>query len=133
VQILKEEDERGHAHHAFFKDVMLGRFYAICNCCACCCGAMQAQRHGTPMLTSSGYVSQVDDDLCLGCGVCAEGCQFGALSLVDYRAVVDEAICMGCGVCVERCEQGALSLRREPLKGEPLEICELMAKAELAA
>ena len=133
VQILKEEDERGHAHHAFFKDAMLGRFYAICNCCACCCGAMQAHRHGTPMLASSGYVSEVDDDLCLGCGVCAEACQFGALSLVDYRVFVDEALCMGCGVCIERCEQGALSLRLEPLKGEPLEILELMAKAGLEA
>jgi hypothetical protein len=26
----------------YYKDAMLGRFYAICNCCACCCGAMQA-------------------------------------------------------------------------------------------
>ena len=48
VAILQAEDERGHVHHAFFKDAMLGRFYAICNCCACCCGAMQAQRNGVP-------------------------------------------------------------------------------------
>ena len=41
-RILTEEHERGHVHHAFFKDAMLGRFYAICNCCECCCGAMQA-------------------------------------------------------------------------------------------
>jgi hypothetical protein len=25
-----------------YKDAMLGRFYAICNCCSCCCGAMEA-------------------------------------------------------------------------------------------
>jgi hypothetical protein len=50
VAILKAEDERGHVHHAFFKDAMLERFYAICNCCDCCCGAMQAHRHGVPML-----------------------------------------------------------------------------------
>ena len=47
VAILQAEDERGHVHHAFFKDAMLDRFYAICNCCECCCGAMQAQRNGT--------------------------------------------------------------------------------------
>jgi len=37
ARILEEEDARGHVHHAFFKDAMLGRFYAICNCCECCC------------------------------------------------------------------------------------------------
>ena len=68
VAILQAEDERGHVHHAFFKDAMLDRFYAICNCCECCCGAMQAHRNGTPMLASSGYISQVDTDLCMGCG-----------------------------------------------------------------
>lgn len=130
VDILKAEDERGHVHHAFFKDAMLGRFYAICNCCACCCGAMQAQRRGTPMLTSSGYVSQVDDDLCLGCGNCTEFCQFGALSVLNGQAHVDEAKCMGCGVCLAHCEQGALSLRREPSKGEPLEIFNLIGALE---
>ncbi len=62
---------------------MLDRFYAICNCCECCCGAMQAQRNGTPMLASSGYVSQVDTDLCMGCGDCIPYCQFHALEVVD--------------------------------------------------
>ena len=65
VAILQAEQERGHVHHAFFKDAMLQRFYAICNYCSCCCGAMQAQRNGTPMLASSGYVSRVDEDACI--------------------------------------------------------------------
>jgi ferredoxin len=131
VEILRAENERGHVHHAFFKEAMLGRFYAICNCCACCCGAMHAHRNGTPMLASSGYVSQVDDELCLGCGLCEQYCQFGALALVDGFARVDEAICMGCGVCIDKCDQGALSLRTELVKGVPLEICSLMESAEL--
>ena len=122
VEILRAEDERGHVHHAFFKDAMLGRFYAICNCCACCCGAMQAHCHGTPMLASSGYVSLVDADLCVGCGICADFCQFGALSVEDGIASVDTAACMGCGVCVPKCTQEALSLVRDPARGEPLEI-----------
>jgi len=76
VEILKAENERGHVHHAFFKDAMLGRFYAICNCCSCCCGAMQAQRNGTPMLIASGYTSQVNTIICEGCGDCIQYCQF---------------------------------------------------------
>jgi ferredoxin len=131
VEILRAENERGHVHHAFFKDAMLGRFYAICNCCACCCGAMHAHQNGTPMLASSGYVSHVNDELCLGCGVCEPYCQFGALALEDGFARVDEAACMGCGVCIDKCDQGALSLRTEPAKGIPLEICALIESAGL--
>ena len=33
---------------------------------------MNAHRNGTPMLASSGYVAQVDADLCAACGTCAD-------------------------------------------------------------
>jgi ferredoxin len=126
VDILRAEQERGHVSHAFFKDAMLGRFYAICNCCSCCCGAMEAQRNGTPMIASSGYVAQVDADLCAGCGECADMCQFAAISVDDGFARIDVAACMGCGVCVAHCLQEAIDLVRDPAKGEPLEIQKLM-------
>jgi Pyruvate/2-oxoacid:ferredoxin oxidoreductase delta subunit len=130
VDILRAEHERGHVHHAFFKDAMLGRFYAICNCCACCCGAMQAHQKGTPMLASSGYVAQVDADLCTACGTCVDFCQFAALSLNDDHAVVDLVACMGCGVCVAHCPQETIELVRDAAKGEPLEIQRLIAQAQ---
>lgn len=132
VQILEAEDKRGHVHHAFFKDAMLGRFYALCNCCSCCCGAIHAHQNGTPMLASSGYVAQVNVDLCINCGACVENCQFGALRLGDTSSQVDQEKCMGCGVCVENCPVEALSLQRDPDKGEPLEILALMEKAAQA-
>jgi ferredoxin len=130
VEILQAEDERGHAHHAFFKDAMLGRFYAICNCCACCCGAIHAHHNGTPMLASSGYVSRVDRDLCIGCGDCNDFCQFFALTLTDGYAAIDQELCMGCGVCVSHCPQEALSLQRVASKGQPLEIGRLIQQFE---
>jgi ferredoxin len=117
-----------HCVH-YYKDAMLNRFYAICNCCSCCCGAMQAWNNGTPMLASSGYVAQVDVELCAACGTCADFCQFAAISLGDGFASIDASACMGCGVCVARCPQEALSLQRDPAKGEPLEIRELMVRA----
>jgi len=116
VAIMRAEDQRGHVHHAFFKDAMLGRFYAICNCCS---------RNGTPMLASSGYVSHIDEELCIGCGDCNSYCQFGALELMDDRTRVIYEKCMGCGVCVSKCDQGAVSLLRDETKGVPLEICSL--------
>jgi len=130
--ILEAEHARGHVHHAFFKDAMLGRFYAICNCCSCCCGAMQSMRNGTPMLASSGYVSEVKLDLCVACGLCAEQCPFGAMRMGDVHVEIDRGLCMGCGVCVSTCPEGALSLQEDPEKGVPLVISELLkAEAEV--
>jgi len=133
AEILRAEQERGHVSHAFFKDAMLGRFYAICNCCSCCCGAMQAHQHGAPMLASSGFLAQVDPDLCAACGTCADYCQFAAISVDDGLARINAAECMGCGVCVAHCPQDAVFLQREPAKGEPLEIQKLISEATLAA
>lgn len=88
---------------------------------------MQAQRSGTPMLISSGFVSQVDQTRCVGCGNCEQICPFDAIHVPDGFAIVDEAACMGCGVCVNQCTQEALSLRRDPTRSEPLEIERLLA------
>ena len=121
-----------HCAH-YYKDAMLGRFYAICNCCSCCCGAMYAHQHGTPMLASSGYVAQVDADLCAGCGTCADDCPFAAISVDVGVAHVDAAACMGCGVCVAHCPQEAITLVRDPARGEPLEIQKLIAEVTSTA
>ena len=120
-QILEDENRRGHVSHAYFKDAALNRFYAICNCCSCCCGAMKAQRNGTPMVISSGYVSQVDETACVLCAACVDSCQFGALSF-NEKLEIDVNLCMGCGVCVNHCPNGALTLVLDPSKPAPLEI-----------
>jgi ferredoxin len=117
----------------YYKDAMLGRFYAICNCCSCCCGAMNAHRNGTPMIASSGYVARVDEDLCVGCGECADMCQFAAISVDGGLACIDNPACMGCGVCAAHCLLGAITLVRDPARGEPLEIQKLMAHAAQVA
>ncbi len=46
---------------------------------------------------------------CVGCGKCTAACPFGALSLVNRRAVASSA-CTMCGACVSQCPVGALSL-----------------------
>jgi ferredoxin len=126
VDILRSERERGHVHTAFFKDVTGGRFYAICNCCPCCCIGMKSLLcYGIPLLASSGYVARVNEDLCTGCGDCASICPFGAIT-VDEVAVVDEDKCMGCGVCPPACDFEAIELMLDPSRGEPLDIDRLL-------
>lgn len=126
VSILEAEDARGHVHHAFFKAAVLQRFYAICNCCSCCCGAMQAHQHGTPMLASSGYSAKVNEEACIGCGECVPFCQFGAISVAAGVNSVDLEKCMGCGVCVSHCPQEAIELVLDPEKGLPLEMKKIL-------
>jgi len=123
LEILKAEHERGHVHSAWFKDIALNRFFAICNCCKCCCAGIRAMtRYGIPALASSGYVCRMDRDFCSACGMCVSACPFGALSLDGARVIVDWQLCMGCGVCGEQCPHQALSLVRDERKGVPLDV-----------
>ncbi len=130
--ILEAARARGEVHHAFFRDVMLNRFFGICNCCKCCCTAMQVVRNGSTMLAASGYTCIVDSEVCIGCGDCVEACPFEVMQLEGSVAQPDREKCMGCGVCTFTCETGALSLVRDPNQSEPLEIQNLMAQVEYA-
>jgi ferredoxin len=122
LELLESEHERGHMHSAWFKDAMLDRFYAICNCCKCCCGGIQAMtQYGIPMMASSGYVAQVDKTLCNVCSTCEEACPFEAIQM-NETAVVNWEVCMGCGVCVGQCPNEAMSLVRDERKGMPLDV-----------
>jgi electron transfer flavoprotein alpha subunit/NAD-dependent dihydropyrimidine dehydrogenase PreA subunit len=51
----------------------------------------------------------IDKDLCIGCGICEDHCAFGAIAVVEGKAVVGDT-CTLCGACVEACDVGALAL-----------------------
>jgi Pyruvate/2-oxoacid:ferredoxin oxidoreductase delta subunit len=123
LELLRAEHQRGHLHSAWFKDAMMNRFYAICNCCKCCCGGVEAMtRYGIPMMASSGYVAALDRDLCNQCRACVDACPFHALSVDDSAVVRNWELCMGCGVCVEQCPAQAMTLVRDEKKGIPLDV-----------
>jgi len=128
LQLLKEEHERGHIHTAWFKDAMQDRFYCICNCCSCCCAGIEAMvKYGVPMMTSSGYVAQIDQSLCKNCGNCIEICPFNAVSRQNGNIVIDTEKCMGCGVCVDACPNQSRVLVKDEHKGIPMDLVNLVS------
>jgi len=129
IDLLQAEHERGHVHTAWFKHAMNDRFYAICNCCSCCCGGIKAMvQYGVNMVASSGYVSRVDENKCVLCSTCVNACPFKAISAGENAAIVDLNKCLGCGVCVGQCKKDAMTLVRDEGKGIPLDVRMLVQK-----
>jgi len=67
------------------------------------------------MVEVEPLVSQVDQNLCLGCGFCELACPFGAMRLVQipgkgFRSENLPAYCKGCGVCAAGCPARAIDM-----------------------
>lgn len=105
---LSEAEEAGLVHlmrNNWKKDMF------ICNCCSCCCT-------GLFMINEAGYAAsyapsrfrvRLDEDLCTGCGICQDRCQFHAITM-NGVAAIDTEKCYGCGNCVIKCPAEALVL-----------------------
>jgi MinD superfamily P-loop ATPase len=64
---------------------------------------------------SGGKRAAIDPDKCMGCGVCAYMCRFGAVHMdgpargaMEKTYAIDPVACEGCKVCVEFCPAKAI-------------------------
>jgi len=61
-------------------------------------------------------VSAVDQENCIGCGLCEASCPFNAIRLIQvhgkgYRAENISASCKGCGICAAACPQKTIDMK----------------------
>jgi Na+-translocating ferredoxin:NAD+ oxidoreductase subunit B len=122
LQILDEANKAGlvHSTNNAQQDVTY-----ICNCCTCSCGVLRgiAEKGCLNAVSSSDFFASVDEDLCNGCEVCIDRCQFNALKMQDGISIVDTKFCVGCGLCVTTCSTEAIKLvqkENEQLKPPPI-------------
>lgn len=92
----------------------------ICNCCGCCCEALNAiRRFAVAQTICSNFITRVAQESCVGCGKCAKICPVNAIEMTTAddgrkKAYITPEKCIGCGVCVRHCPTGSLLLEPRP-------------------
>lgn len=121
LKILEQGRKNGNIQTIWFKDAFGDRLYSICSCCSCCCLGLKAYRqHGIPLISSSGYLSEVDHVICNNCGNCLQVCHFEAIKEIKGQIIVNPELCLGCGLCHDICPQEAISLKTDSSKPQPV-------------
>ncbi|MFX1322972.1 MAG: 4Fe-4S binding protein [Promethearchaeota archaeon] len=117
LEILRRNQEEG----LIFRPSNSQKVDFICSCCYCCDGTIANLRNlpDPANYADSSYYSQIDPELCTGCGTCVERCQVKAITLIDDIASIDLKRCIGCGNCIITCPSEAISLQKKEEKHVP--------------
>ncbi len=54
-------------------------------------------------------IIQINQELCLGCGICMDTCPSGAILMDGQRAVIDITLCNNCEACIDACPNEAIA------------------------
>jgi heterodisulfide reductase subunit A len=57
----------------------------------------------------------VDEQLCVGCGLCVPACPYDARAMHDWKhlATVNAVLCQGCGACAVACRNKATGVNNQ--------------------
>jgi Fe-S-cluster-containing hydrogenase component 2 len=120
MALVRETEAAGLVH---FVDNTEGDIQHNCNCCGCACwnvGSIRRRKIPRDVLMATYFIRTTDEDLCSGCGECADICPVQAVNMEEGLPVVDETWCIGCGVCATVCASGAVQIKLRPDKSGAL-------------
>jgi len=66
---------------------------------------------GNRKVRTDAITAVVDEDLCIGCGLCEEICPYGAAKIENQKSQIREILCRGCGSCAAECPRRAITMR----------------------
>jgi len=66
---------------------------------------------GNRKVRTEAITAVVDEDLCIGCGLCEEICPYGAPRIENQKSEIREILCRGCGSCAAECPRRAITMR----------------------
>lgn len=113
LYIMRNSEKDGLVHKAFHPNFDIKQpETSICNCCKCCCPNSYPNTIA-PMINATNFISIVNEELCVGCGICIDKCINEAIFISgNGKAQRKEELCIGCGVCAHFCPENAISLRQ---------------------
>lgn len=80
-EVLKKAEKRGYMHQVTNMDGT-DKIWALCNCERNICFALRTSQYfGTPNMSRSNYIAEVDPKKCAACGQCVETCPANAVKL----------------------------------------------------
>jgi len=50
----------------------------------------------------------INNEKCIGCGVCLKNCNYNAISIINGKAFIDSDKCVGCAMCRAVCQTNAV-------------------------
>lgn len=121
VEFLSTEEAKKHLEHWHKRGMVItimafGTPYiggiCLCDYPDCIAIRMRLDYNVIPFLLKGHQVAKIDYEECIGCGSCAQRCQFGAVKMevTTNKSNIDLTRCFGCGVCVYTCPQDAIRL-----------------------
>ncbi|MGB6068679.1 MAG: hypothetical protein WBG50_28045 [Desulfomonilaceae bacterium] len=114
LELVKKCDEEGLVHMTFNVQNNQMFVCNCCSCCCGVIRGMM-DYNAPNIMAKSNYHASINQETCAVCGICAdERCPVKAIAEKDGVYEVQQDRCIGCGVCVPTCATDSITLVRKP-------------------